>query len=408
MEEKAKIICYPLPSQRRFIDSTKKQVLYSGGYGSGKSQALAMAMLKQITIPNNVVLLIRKTLVSLKKSTMINLIGGVKPILPNGSYVYNKADGIIKVNDGATIYCCGMDDPQRIRSFNLGAAYVDEVTEFTEEEFKEIGWRLRLEFGSRQLLCCGNPAGKNHFLYKHFFLENNNNREVITSSSLENKYLTSDYIDELKTMEGGLYKRYVEGQWVELDNIIFDSFNRNIHVKSNVKTNDFEEYYIGIDYGYTHNTGIVVVGKRGDRLVVIDEFYKNKLLLRDIVEKMMEFKQAYNNPIVVYDPSAAGLGAELENIQMNVFKANNDVQAGIDRIRNKLNVRNDSPDLVISDKCVNMIKEMENYQYQQGTEKPLKIGDDLVDPLRYVCNYIDDTQKSSQTFAFTIDENEEM
>lgn len=35
---------------------------------------------------------------------------------------------------------------------------------------------------------------------------------------------------------------------------------------------------------------------------------------------------------------------------------------------------------------------MENYQYQAGTEKPVKVGDDLVDPLRYVISYIDDNE----------------
>jgi len=396
-----------LPSQRKFVYSTKKHVLYSGGFGSGKSHSLCMAMLDQITIPNNVVLLIRKTLVSLKKSTLINLIGGSHPILPPGSYHYNKTDGVIKIKDfngtiKGTIYLCGMDDPSRIRSFNLGAAYVDEVTEFTKEEFEEIGWRLRLEYGSRQLFCCGNPAGQNHFLYKHFFLENNQNREVITASSLENKYLPSDYLDELKTMEGNQYKRYVEGQWVVLDDVIFDTFDRNVHVKRLPNVTYFEEYFVGVDYGYTHNTGMLVVGKIGDRLTVIDEFYKNKLLLRDIVDKASEWNDKYAKPIFIYDPSAAGLGAELQNIELNIVKANNDVDSGIDRIRNKLRIRNDIPDLIISDFCVNTIKELENYQYQPGTEKPVKIGDDLCDCLRYICNYIDD-QKADHSHAFAMD-----
>ena len=406
-DDKKRIAYYRLPAQARFIDSTKKHVLYSGGFGSGKSQALCLALLKQAVIPNNAVLLIRKTLVSLKKSTLINLIGGSNAVLPNGSYIYNKSDATIKVNGGGIIYCCGMDDPQRIRSMNLGAAFIDEVTEFTEEEFKEVGWRLRLEYGSRQLKCCGNPAGPNHFLYKHFFLDDNNNREVITASSLENTYLPKDYIDELKTMEGTQYKRYVEGQWVALDNVIFDSFDRNIHVQKITKMKCFDEYIIGVDYGYTHNTGVVVVGKTGSRIAIINEFYRNKLLLRDIVDKIKEFSDIYGNPVIVYDPSAAGLGAELLNLELNAIKANNDVEAGIDRIRNKLRIRNDSPDLIISDFCINTIKEMENYQYQPGTEKPIKVGDDLVDPLRYIVNFIDDQKAEHSKTPFLITASDE-
>jgi len=395
-----------LPSQSKFVNSKKKHVLYSGGFGSGKSQALCMAMLKQITIPNNQILLIRKTLSSLKKSTMINLIGSLRPVLPLGSYKFNKSEGIIKMNGGATIYCLGMDDGgMKIRSMNLGAIYIDEVTEFTQDEFNELSWRLRLDIGSRQIFCCGNPAGQNHFLYKHFFLEDNINREVVTASSIENSYLPKDYIDELKTMEGSQYKRFVEGLWITLDDVIFDTFDRNKHVKKISPKISFEEYFIGIDYGYSNPTGIIVVGKNGDRLSVIDEFYKKKCLMRDILEQSVRFSQEYPNAAIIYDPSAAGLGGELENAGLSPIKANNDVASGIDRIRNKLRIRNDSSDILISDRCTNLITEMENYQYIKGTEKPVKVNDHLIDPLRYVCSYVDD-QKVEYTRPIIMTEDD--
>jgi len=389
-----------LPGQKKFVLSRKKQVFYSGGFGSGKSQALCYAMLRQITVPNNQVLLIRKTLTSLKKSTLVNLIGANNPVLPQGSYVYNKGEGTIQVNNGALIYTCGLEDPMRIRSMNLGAIYVDELTEFTEEEFKELTYRLRLDLGSRQIFAVGNPAGQNHWAYKHFFLEDDNDREVIIASSLENSYLPADYLKELSKMDGPRYKRYVEGLWVALDDVIFDSFDRDIHVQKFNVRGAFDEYFFGIDYGYANETGIVVVGKNGDRLHVIEEVYQKKMLMRHIVEKVQLLMERYPEPTILYDPSAAGLGAELENRGISANRANNDVAAGIDRIRNKLLVRNDMPDLIISDKCINLIKEIENYQYVAGTEKPKKEHDHLIDPLRYVCNYVDDNRAESTAPGF--------
>jgi hypothetical protein len=61
-----------LPSQERFINSTKKEILFSGAWRAGKSKILCFALLKQvIKNPHNTVLLCRKTLESLKSSTLM-------------------------------------------------------------------------------------------------------------------------------------------------------------------------------------------------------------------------------------------------------------------------------------------------------------------------------------------------
>ena len=403
----AKEIVYQLlPSQEEFVYSEAKETLFSGGFGSGKSRALCYALLRHAVIPGNVILLVRKTLVSLKKSTLLTLIGGSEPVLPKGSYQYNKSEGLIKVNGGATIYAAGCDDPVRIRSMNLGAVFMDEVTEFSEDEYTEIGYRLRLKEGTRQMYCCGNPAGTNHFLYKRFFLKDSPKRRVVTASSLENTYLPEDYIEALKEMSGGKYKRYVEGQWCQVEGAIFEAFDRNIHVKPTPKSLACESYLCGIDYGYTHPTGLLVCGIAGDRVYVVREFKRAKCLLRDIMREVRDIRDLYN-PVFVYDPSAAGLGGELRNAEINCVKADNDVASGIDRIRNRLHVRNDSPDIIVGDQCVQLIQEMETYSYQPGTESPVKENDDLVDPLRYVMNYIDNDKAEHAFQPFLMAAGEE-
>jgi len=390
-----------LPSQTKFVNSAAKYVMYSGGYGSGKSAAACMALLRQCTIPGNEILLLRKTLVSLKKSTLVSLIGGAHPILPRGSYTYLKAEGLIQVNGGATIYTAGLDEPTRIRSMNLGLAVIDEVSELTEEEFNEVRYRLRNTVGSRQLFCCTNPAGVNHHLYKFFFLTDKPNRQVITASSLENTHLPADYIEELKLLEGSQRRRYLEGVWCQMEGGIFETFDRNLHMKVIPGMTAFDEFIVGLDMGYTHPAGIVVVGRAGDRLHVVEEWRKPKCLIREIMAEVVRIASKYD-PVFVYDPSAASLGGELANLQLNAFKADNDVAASIDRIRNRLAIRkgNDSPDLVVSDFCPMLVAELESYCYKEGTEKPVKVGDDLIDPLRYVVNYVDNERAEHPAAPF--------
>jgi len=196
-----------LPKQRLFMAATQREVLFSGGYGSAKSFTLCQKCVIEALKPGNEVLLCRKTLASLKRSTLVTLIGGDKPALPDGSYTFNRGDGVIQINGGGKIYLSGLDDDgMRVKSMNLGAAFLDEGSELTEQEYLAILYRLRLPKGTRQLFCATNPSGTHHWMYKRFFQKPSKNRFVITGSSLENTHLPADYIESLLEMDSQLQK----------------------------------------------------------------------------------------------------------------------------------------------------------------------------------------------------------
>jgi len=392
-----------LPTQYRVMASKKREVLYSGGYGSGKSLLGCWAALRDASLPNNRVLIVRKTLASLRKSTLNTL----KSILPQGSYEFNKTEGIITFHNKSEIYLMGCDNEERIKSTEFGFVFIDEGSELNEEEYSVIKYRNRLKAGSRRIIICTNPSNQDHFLYKRFYgdVKGKEQRESFTASSLDNIFLPQDYVQELNTLEGVRKDRCVNGLWINFDNMIFDMFDRNVHTKKLDPAAQYEDFVIGIDYGYSHYTGIVVCGINNKKITVVDEFYKNHILVREIVEAVKVFGKKYPNATYVYDPSAASMGAELENLDLHVLKANNDVAGGIDRIRDRLKIVDYEPDLMIGDNCVNLIREMENYSYVKGTEKPVKLGDDLVDPLRYCTNFVDDV-KGSYIFPTFLDEEE--
>lgn len=401
-----------LPKQYEFINSTEKEVLACSGFGGGKSKVLCYALVKAASTPNNVVLLVRKTLTSLKKTTLLSLIGGIDPVLPDNSYKHNKAEGTITLNGAGVIIYTGLDDVMKIRSMNLGGIYLDEGSELTEEEYMELYYRLRLEHGSRQIFTATNPATPSHWMYKRFFQTKNRKRKVITMSSLENHYLPLDYIQSLKDMEEQditLYKRNVLGLWTSLENQVYDNFNRDIHVKR-IKPQQFDQVYISCDFGYRDPFVILVLGRIGDRLFIIEEIYKKKMLMDDIKDAILDLNSRYDNPIVIYDPSSAILGGEIQNLGLKAIKANNEIRLGISRVRSRLSVRLDSPDLIISDTCLNTVTEFENYIYEKDTEKPLDLNNHCMDCVRYIVNYIDDqridpTNQAPQIYSDDVDED---
>lgn len=169
----------------------------------------------------------------------------------------------------------------------------------------------------------------------------------------------------------------------------------------------YEDYLIGVDAGFTHPAAVLLVGKMGDRLSVLKEWRKSKQLLEDICKVVHSFCENLPvKPTVIVDPSAPTLIAQLQSEGINALKANNDVQGGINRVRNKFEIRGDFPDLTINEYCTQLVGEIESYEFDADTEKPVKVADDLVDCLRYVINYVDD-QYTEYEKPFLITEDEE-
>lgn len=371
-----------LPKQVEFVNSTCKETLASGSWGSSKSTSLAFAILKEACIPGAQILLCRKTYTALKRSTMHTLLGGTNPIIPRGSYKHNKQAQTITLNGlNSTIYLMGLDEIEKVRSMNLSMVAVDEATELNENEWVELLGRLRCQEGSRRLIAACNPASPSHFLYKRFFVDNDINRKVIRSTVFDNPYLPKDYVDNLKTLPKQLYDRYVLGEWLALDKVIYSNFSREKCLKQR-GLGEFTRYMVGIDWGFTHPCAIGLFGIDGDdNIHLLEEIKESGLLLNKVIKKCEKYRKF--EPLVVIDPSAPALVAEFEQDGWNVKGANNDVSAGIARMQDYI----ERGKFTIDPGCLEFVKEIENYIYDDKG-KPVKVGDDLCDMGRYVINEI--------------------
>ena len=369
-----------LPKQIEFINATEKEVLMSGAWGSSKSFALCLGILKESCIPNAQILLCRKTYTALKRSTLQTLLYGDSPILPLNSYTYNKMDQVITMNGtNAKIYLMGLDDIMKIRSMNLGYIAVDEASELDENEWIELTGRLRSENGSRKITGATNPASPSHWLYERFFNYKGNDRKVIKSSSLDNPYLPDDYLESLKSMPDKLYERFVLGEWVALEKAIYSKFDRDKHIKGR-GFGEFTHYMLGVDFGFTNPCALALLGIDGDNNIhLIEEVKKSQLLIGEIVEKAMRYYKL--RPVVIVDPSAPALIAEFKKEGFQVKKADNSVDSGIARMQDYIN----KGKFTCDPRCMEFVKEIENYIYDDNG-KPVKTNDHLLDAIRYCLN----------------------
>ena len=398
-----------LKNQLEFINSKTRESLYSGAFGAGKTRAVCLKLVSRlVNRPGAREGLCRKHLVSLKATTLRTLLepdGNLPPVLPRGTYEHNKSEKTIRVAGGGMLVYFGIGDAEdytKIGSLNLSGCAVDEAVELREADWTMLRGRVRLDVGGLPMQIYGacNPGPPSHFLAKRFGLaggyEAAANCESFTTKSLDNVFLPQAYVDDLLTLTGTAKMRYVLGAWVGSDGLVFDNFDRAVHVLERPAT-EFKRAIVGQDEGYTNPACLLVVLEDGDgRLHVAREWYRRNQLESDVIHAAKEIVEEFDVESFVVDPSAAKLRAAMHASNLPVTPADNDVFGGIQQVQQRFAVADDGrPRLTIDPMCKNVLRELETYEWSKNAsglqDRPKKENDHAMDALRYACAYFDGT-----------------
>jgi len=140
-----------------------------------------------------------------------------------------------------------------------------------------------------------------------------------------------------------------------------------------------EKIAYGLDFGYTNETALVLVGQRENNIYVKEIIYKTKLTNQDLIKIIKALPHRYD---IYADPTEPNLIEEIQREIKNqyIYPANNDVGYGI----NYIQARN----IYIEENSVNLINEIKSYCYKRDkdgriTEDPVKFRDHLLDAMRY-------------------------
>ena len=398
-----------LPQQLKFIMSEKRECLYSGAFGSGKTYSLALKCAMRASVQGAREGLCRKTVVALKRSTLKTLLepdGMLPPVLPRGSYEYKKMDGEILIHGGGSIMLFGLEDAGRISSMNLSGVGIDEAVELNQQDYTMLRGRIRLKMPNlpNQIYGACNPSTPQHFLAQRFGLAGGHvcapNCEAITTTSRDNWFLPEDYVKDLETMTGVARKRYVEGLWVGSEGLVFDMWDESKFVVDEVP-DEFDRLLVGMDMGYNNPAVLLLIGIKDDRVFVLDEWYERQKLEQEVVDTALAWKEEHQSiDCFVVDPSSAGLRASMRNVGLDAIPANNAVFTGIQSVAGRLcNDPSGKPRLVVHQKCSNLLREFGSYEWmsnQDGSSKdqPKKEHDHALDALRYSIVHIDGLRSS--------------
>jgi len=373
-----------LDHQMQFVNSDSRYVINSGGVGSGKTYSIVLKTLQLcLTYPGIFILIGAQTFPLLRDTTMREFISVVPTELIR---VHNKTRSHFILHNGSEVLFRPLDDPNKIKSYNLGAAAIEELTDVSEDIFKMIRTRMRQPGMPGQVYGATNPGGFTNWVYKSFINKETRiaDSEVVFSKSVDNDYLPAEYLTDLETLKKSnpeYYARMILGQWGNLEGLVYAlPYSQRIDRKD--LPAEFKKVTAGLDFGFNHPSSLVVVGQLDNIHYVIDEMYEYKLASSDIIERVRKKVDQYNieiiycdsaRPEIIFDMQKAGLPAR------PCIKGPGSVNDGVQFVRGIIGQER----LFVVNDCKFTLREFDSYIFDSEKDRPLDINNHSMDALRY-------------------------
>jgi PBSX family phage terminase large subunit len=401
------------------------EVLLSGAAGTGKSRAaMEKLLVMALKYPRMKGLITRKTASSLGNTALRTWEEqvAVEALSHGKCYWYGgstrEAPGY-KFANGSVINVGGMDKPSKIMSSEYDAAYVQEATELTEDDWEHITSRFRNgRMPYTQLIADCNPSFQHHWLKRRcdigqtLMLESRHedNPLFFTRDGRMTK-AGKDYIEgKLDKLTGVRYLRLRKGLWVSAEGIVYEDWDPNIHVigRKNPRLRGMDGWrrWWAIDFGIKNPFTLQCWAEDPDgKLFMYREIYMTGRLVEDHARKIMEIVApggVWIEPkpsAVICDHDAEGRETFSRHTGLGTTAAHKTVLDGIDAFSSRLKAKRlyvlrDS--LVERDNTLYEAKkptcfeeEIVGYIWEKKKEAPLKEDDHGCDTARYIVAHRD-------------------
>lgn len=289
---------------------TDREVCLDGPAGTGKSFAALWKMhLRRLLIPGSRGLLARKTLVSLKASTLVTFRQKIQPERYGVRFWSAKGDepAHYAYPNGSQLVIVGLDKPGKAMSTEYDDILIDEALDTEEEMAEALVTRIDRP-GSlatvpyAQLIYVTNPGPPTHWLNQRM---NAGRTTRLRSYHSDNPAMTDSYLATLaNSLTGARRQRLLGGLWVAAEGAVYeDAWEPQRHVlkRATLSSKPFTLYgdcgidrtwtrYLGIDWGY-RNPAVLkwYVRKPDGELVVYRELYQTMTLVEDLAKHALTY-----------------------------------------------------------------------------------------------------------------------
>lgn len=380
-------------------DYSKRYEVYYGGAGSGKSKFISQKLIFKAVQSPRKILVLRKVNRTTRNSTFQLLQDTLKDWNLWKPAKINKTEFSITLPNGSCFICMGLDDQEKLKSIaGITDAWLEEATEFTQDDFNQVDLRIREKVNNSQIILSFNPVSKANWCYLEFFKDNEELSDfrskcnIIQTTFKDNKFLPKEYIDSLlllKDTNPVFFKIYAEGEFGSLDKLVYNNWQKMEFDYKKIKgTNCF-----GLDFGFTNDpTALLftIVNEQEKRIYIYNEWGGTGYLNDEIADKLIEF--GLSKSTIVADSAEQKSIEEIKRKGVRRIipctKGPDSVLQGIQRVQQY--------EIVVHPNCKKTIEELQNYAWTKDKatneyiNKPIDKFNHYLDALRYSMQCIDD------------------
>lgn len=368
----------------------------TGGRGSGKSFGVAIFLLNLTYEPGHKVLFSRYTMISAQSSIIPEFIEKIDMMGVSDQFRITK-DEIINLTTGSSIMFKGIktssgNQTAALKSLNGVTTFVlDEAEELVEEDvFDKIDFSVRSKDKQNRCVLILNPTTKEHWIYQRFF-QNRGVPDGFNGKQDDVTFVHTDYRDnesnlsksflqqvlEMKVRRPDKFQHQILGGWLaKAEGTII----RNWRVGDYVQT---EHTVYGQDWGFSTDPTTLVkisIDKQSRKMWVKEVYGKPNMSTTEIAEAN---KAECGLDLVIADNSEPRLVNELKQLGLNIkptIKKKGSILSGIALMQDF--------EIIVDPKSNGIIKEFNNYAWQERNEKPRQGYDHFVDAIRYGLQYL--------------------
>jgi len=335
----------PLGGARALLFCRERECLLEGPANTGKSYSGLWKMhLAALKYPGMHGLLLRKTLVSLKASTLVTFRERV--LGPNSPVKFWTARGDESAHyaypNGSKIYVGGMDKAAKIMSTEYDLVLWDEATDGAVEEWEALQTRLRYGvMPYQQAIAACNPNAPTHWINQR---ANQGLMTRILSRHEDNPTVTADYLAMLQRLTGVRRARLYEGKWQAAEGAVYeDSWDANRNVIDRFTIPNDWPRFLSVDFGYNHPFVCLWWAMDHDgRLYCYREIYRTNRIVEDharIIKEVSRWGKQGGDPYpraIICDHDAEDRATLERHLQLMTLPAKKSVSDGLQAVAARL------------------------------------------------------------------------
>ena len=398
------------PKQRQVMTWWRQEgyeaIICDGAVRSGKTLSMGLSFLlwAMTRFQNRQFALCGKTIGALRRNLLTDVLAELRGL--GFTWEERRSDNCLTLRLGGRVnrflLFGGRDEGSAalIQGVTLAGLLLDEAALMPRSFVEQACARCSVS-GSRLWFNC-NPEGPEHWFYKEWIGRAEERRALYLHFTMaDNPSLDGRIRQRYERLYTGVfYRRFVLGEWVAAEGLIYDFFDRERDAVP-APEGEMEAWRVSVDYGTANPTSMGLWGRRQGKWYRVREFYYDsrregrQKTDAEYVEALRELCGGRTVERVIVDPAAASFLAALRQAGFPVRPADNRV---LDGIRVTAGLLREGR-IVLCRGCGDCLREMALYRWENGREAPRKENDHAMDEMRYFAMDLQGERRFAATYV---------